>query len=233
MSTSRAQIAANQANAQLSTGPKTAAGKAKSSLNAVSTGLTGKTVLLPHEDAQVYSDHIASFIARYNPSTPEEREIVQELAQTKWRLLRVPQLEEDLYALGAVTFAAMFEDQPEEIRPGLIRAHTFVTYGKRFDNLYLQESRLGRRYSALLKRLAEITLQRQTEEIDRIAAARIAPSNPPERTGRSVPVIRDSADIGFEFSTSAALYPDRPFSSLSPAEKAEVERARAAAKRNR
>lgn len=144
MSTTPGQIAANQANAQLSTGPKTAAGRAKSALNAVSIGLTGRTVLLPSDDAQVYSDHIASFIGRYNPCTPEEKELVQELAQTKWRLLRVPELEADLYALGTVTFAGMFEDQPEEIRPGLIRAHTSVVYGKRFDNLYLQESRLGR-----------------------------------------------------------------------------------------
>ena len=39
-------------------------------------------------------------------------------------------------------FANMFEDQPEDIRPGLIRAHTLLTFGKRFDNLALQESRL-------------------------------------------------------------------------------------------
>jgi len=45
MSTS-AQITANQKNAQLSTGPTSPDGKAKSSLNAVKTGLTGRTVLL-------------------------------------------------------------------------------------------------------------------------------------------------------------------------------------------
>ena len=41
------RLAANIANAQLSTGPRTSAGKSKSSLNAVKTGLTGRTVLLP------------------------------------------------------------------------------------------------------------------------------------------------------------------------------------------
>jgi len=48
---SAAQIAANKNNAQQSTGPVSAAGKAKSSLNAVKTGLTGRTVLLPGDDA--------------------------------------------------------------------------------------------------------------------------------------------------------------------------------------
>jgi hypothetical protein len=208
---SPAQIAANQANAQLSTGPKSPEGKAKSSLNAVSTGLTGRTVLLPGDDAKAFSDHMANYFVRFDPQTPEEEEIVQDLAQTKWRLLRVPQLEEDIYALGAVTFANLFDDQPGEVRPGLIRAHTFITYGKRFDNLYLQESRLNRRYSNLLKQLGALQLQRQAEEINRKPAAAKA--------------------SGFEFSNPVAIHLERPFSSLSPAEKAEIERARSIAKR--
>jgi hypothetical protein len=44
---SASQLAANRANAQLSSGPQTPEGKAKSCLNAVKTGLTGRTVLLP------------------------------------------------------------------------------------------------------------------------------------------------------------------------------------------
>jgi len=42
---SEARLAANQANAQLSTGPTSVTGKAASSLNALKTGLTGRTVL--------------------------------------------------------------------------------------------------------------------------------------------------------------------------------------------
>ncbi|HWF46422.1 MAG TPA: hypothetical protein VG168_05410, partial [Bryobacteraceae bacterium] len=202
--------------AQLSTGPKSAEGKAKSSLNAVSTGLTGRTVLLPSEDAKAFSDHMANLFARFDPQTPEEQEIVQDLAHTKWRLFRVPQLEEDIYALGAVTFAKLFEEQPEEIRPGLIRAHTFVTHGKRFDNLYLQESRLTRRYQTLMKQLCDIRLKRQAEENERAAAARRSAVEPPEGTGRLVPVVCESMDIGFEFSNSPKT-PHEPSKSVDPA----------------
>ena len=67
---SEAQLAANQANAQLSTGPKSAEGKAKSSLNAVRTGLTGKTILLPSDDAEAYTDHIASHVAPAGTRSP-------------------------------------------------------------------------------------------------------------------------------------------------------------------
>ena len=45
-----AQVTANRANSLLSTGPKTEAGKARSATNALKTGLTGRTVLLPGDD---------------------------------------------------------------------------------------------------------------------------------------------------------------------------------------
>ncbi|MBV9155549.1 MAG: hypothetical protein JO097_04760, partial [Acidobacteriaceae bacterium] len=60
-----AQIQANRANGQLSTGPKTPEGKAKSSLNAVKTGLTGRTVLLPSDDAEAYQKHVQRFFDQY------------------------------------------------------------------------------------------------------------------------------------------------------------------------
>jgi hypothetical protein len=194
------QIAANQANAQLSTGPKSEAGKAKSSLNAVSTGLTGRTVLLPGDDAKAYSDHMANFFVSCEPATPEEEALVRDLAQTRWRLDRVPQLEEDLWALGTVLFANMFEDQPEAVRPGLIRAHTFVTYGKRFDNLYLQETRLNRRYDKLMTQLCDLKRQRLTAE----AAAKAASKS-------------SSRQNGFEFSNpdNAGSREPRPFTPLA------------------
>ncbi len=45
------QLAANQRNAKLSTGPKTAEGKEAVKYNALKHGLLAKEVLLPGEDA--------------------------------------------------------------------------------------------------------------------------------------------------------------------------------------
>ena len=67
---SERRLAANRANAQLSCGPKTPEGKAKSSLNAVKTGLTGRTVLLPSEDAEDYETHLLQYLEEFAPFLP-------------------------------------------------------------------------------------------------------------------------------------------------------------------
>src|SRR5881398_1911440 len=94
-----AQIEANRANAQLSTGPTSETGKAKSSLNAVKTGLTGRTVLLPSDDAAVYEAeaHVAEFMKRLAPVGEDEQNLAQSLADTEWRLFRIPALELGIY----------------------------------------------------------------------------------------------------------------------------------------
>jgi hypothetical protein len=139
---SDAQIHANRANAELSTGPKTPEGKAKSSLNAVKTGLTGRTVLLPAEDAAAYQRHIQRFFDEYEPSTDAEEALVQSVADTEWRLLRIPSLEMGIYALGRTELAAKFDQEDPAVRASLIEAQIFLTYQKQLNNLSVQEGRL-------------------------------------------------------------------------------------------
>ena len=79
------QAEINRLNAQLSTGPRTPFGKAKSSLNAVKTGLTGRTVLLHDDDAEAYRTHLAAYEKEYKPVGLRESELVQSLADTQWR----------------------------------------------------------------------------------------------------------------------------------------------------
>jgi len=51
-SISERKLAANRANAQLSTGPRTPEGKARSSRNALKHGLLSSQILLEHESAE-------------------------------------------------------------------------------------------------------------------------------------------------------------------------------------
>jgi hypothetical protein len=96
----RAEI--NKANAQHSTGPKTADGKARSSLNALRHGLTGQLVVMPTEDLEAYQSHLNSFTDEYHPKGATEAHLVQALADASWRLNRVAALETNLLSLAAV-----------------------------------------------------------------------------------------------------------------------------------
>ena len=92
------RITANRLNALHSTGPRTEPGKQRSSLNALRHGLSSRTAVLPSEDSQAYQLHCEQFRAEHDPKTPTERHLVQELADTAWRLNRIPLIEADLLA---------------------------------------------------------------------------------------------------------------------------------------
>ena len=157
-----AQIVANQKNAQLSAGPMSESGKAKSSLNAVKSGLTGRTVLLPSEGAAEYQRHLAVFTDEFKPVGLRECELVQSIADTWWRLRRIPALEMALFAKGRIEFANLFEEEDLAVRSHLIDAHTFLVYAKQIRNLQIQEARLARRRE---KEMAELcALQQQHKE---------------------------------------------------------------------
>lgn len=181
---SASRLEANRSNAQLSTCPKTEHGNAKSCLNAVKTGVTGRTVLLAGDDAAAYELHLAAFEDEYKPVGLRECELVQSIADTWWRLRRIPALEMALFAKGRVEFADLFEEHELAARPLLIDAHTFLTYEKQIRNLQLQEARLARRR------------EKETAELRALQL---------ERTGRLVPVVpvkEDRKQSGFEFSNA-------------------------------
>ncbi len=190
-----AQIAANQANSRLSTGPTSDIGKAKSSLNAVTTALTGRTVLLPSAEAAEYQRHILAYEKEFSPVGQGERDLVQSIADTVWRLQRIPGLEMAIYAQGHLRFAEEFKDCEEALRPGLIELQTFLAYERQLRNLQLQESRLVRRRA---KELAELRLlqqqrqRRQTEQMAEAANLYLAARH----DGQPF----DPAEFGFEFS---------------------------------
>src|SRR4051794_3763523 len=164
--TGERRVAANRANARRSTGPKTSEGKAKSSLNAVKTGLTGRTVLLPTEDAAQYKVHVKRFHEELKPVGELETNLVQSLADTQWRLNRIPSLESGLLALGRKCCAPdlFAEEKDPAIRETLLEAHVFNTEAAALKNLYLQESRLRRQYTRDLRELEKLRAERNTEE---------------------------------------------------------------------
>jgi hypothetical protein len=192
-----AQIAVNQKNSQLSTGPTSEAGKAKSSLNAVKSGLTGQTVLLPGDDAALYQAHVSQFAQHYSPVGDEEGKLVQSLADTEWRLLRIPGLEMGIYAVGRLEFAGLFPNEDEAVRKHLIEAQVFLTYQRQLNNLSIQENRLRRQREKDTAALRELQEQRKQQTKARLdTAARQYIRSVKEHPNQPF----DPAAFGFEFS---------------------------------
>jgi hypothetical protein len=150
-----------RASASGATGPRTPEGKAISSLNALRTGLTGRTVLLSSDDAAAYASHIENYRAEYSPVGLRETELVQSLADTSWRLRRIPGLEMAIYAQGRCEFAGCFDAHDPSLRAGMIELQTHLKYEKQLRNLQIQESRLTRRYANEAKELRDLQSQRK------------------------------------------------------------------------
>src|SRR5260370_22455205 len=95
------RAAINRANAQHSTGPRSVIGKQHSALNAITHGLTSQSPVLPAEDPAAFNRHAQDLFHEYKPKTPTEKQLVKELADTSWRMNRIPFLERDILMLSA------------------------------------------------------------------------------------------------------------------------------------
>jgi len=89
------KLAANRANAQRSTGPRTPEGKAKVSLNAVTHGLRSEMVVLPTEDPIEFEAMRQGFFDDWKPQTETRRVLVERAAAGAWRLRRCVKIEHD------------------------------------------------------------------------------------------------------------------------------------------
>jgi len=136
------RAATNRANSQRSTGPRTEPGKQRSSLNALRHGLTARTAILPTEDPESYQRHIQQFLDQYTPATPTETQLVHEIANTAWRLNRIPFLEAELLSQAP---------DPQTLIPML------ATLG-------LHGSRLSRQFQKAIEQLRDIQDERRRLE---------------------------------------------------------------------
>jgi hypothetical protein len=81
------------ADASRSTGPRTDAGKLRSSLNAVRHGLAGKHLLLPGEDAAEYERRMDSVFVALAPADEAQAQLVALVADDLWKLERLGKIE--------------------------------------------------------------------------------------------------------------------------------------------
>jgi hypothetical protein len=97
---SEERLAANRANAQKSTGPKTPEGRAVSKVNALKHGLLSREVLVSGENEEELTALHEWFRDDLRPVGPIESTLVDQIVTTHWRLRRVLAAESGEIALS-------------------------------------------------------------------------------------------------------------------------------------
>jgi hypothetical protein len=147
---SRKQQEANRRNAQLSTGPRTPDGKARSSLNALTHGLTAAQILIPSESADEFESHAASFRDRFAPVDSVESFLVDQMIVAAWRLRRTRILESAVFAQREFEVARNQREREEELTDAadhIVTAYRRECSGTNsLENISRQETRIERAF---------------------------------------------------------------------------------------
>ncbi len=95
--TSKAQILANRANAQKSTGPRTPADKAVASQNAVTHGFLARETVIQGEDAGAFAVHREGMLRDLGPAGDAELDMAERIVGLSWRLRRAERLQTEAF----------------------------------------------------------------------------------------------------------------------------------------
>lgn len=166
----------NRANAQSSTGPRTAEGKLHSSQNAISHGLTAAAALLPDEDVDAYHRFCHRMVEDLRPEGMLEEQLAKTVADAQWRLNRCRSLERKI--------SVAEHDDPLKLVEAL-------------NKFSLYEHRLTRKFQTTLKQFHYIQAsRRERERAEFDAAAKVMKHH------QSKQLDYNPADDGFVFSAA-------------------------------
>jgi hypothetical protein len=115
-----AQINANRANAQHSTGPVTAEGKANSSRNHLILGLYTRQDYVKPDERHIYKEFCETMYRELNPASLLEESLVSEITGATWRLRRCNNVEGELADYAPQD--PMLDDKTDKTRRSIERA---------------------------------------------------------------------------------------------------------------
>jgi len=192
-SVSVARVEANRRNAQKSTGPRTEAGKARVSQNALKHGLRSeRNPLDPATDTTLPIERdeflatLSAFTAEFNPQTPLETRLVERLAQLDLRLNRAMRLETAQLDQSAVRIIAReggaFPQDDPRARDNYLLMRSFLDAGTALTLIARYESRLSRDFARTLAQLRQVQSLRAKNEAQKFGNQTQPPETPRERT---------------------------------------------------
>ncbi len=165
---------AARANGAKSHGPKTSEGKLASSRNALTHGLTARTVVLQNESAEDYQTELRAYLDHFLPQGKPETDLVHQLAAAQWRLARYVSVEAALLEQKMDDQADWLQqkygdDEFEALNEHHRLAIAFEALSGANGSLALlnrYQARLHREYQRLLKTLTELQAARLAARIN-------------------------------------------------------------------
>jgi hypothetical protein len=168
-----AQVTANRANAQLSTGPRSAEGKASSSRNSLKFGLTAKAAIIPGEDPSELEGLTSQYLEEFDPAGPIEEHLVHNMIRAVWMQQRCDRVEA---AYLNARVAAMPEGTEHALGVALIDD---AAQGDVLHKIFRRRQAAEREWSRALDSLTRMQAQRFADEAEAAAALASAPATPP------------------------------------------------------
>src|ERR1700719_1901456 len=147
------QIEANRLNSQKSTGPRSVEGKARSSQNALKSGIDAESLIIHGEDRAALECLTQEYIERFHPTTPEQRHFVDILVRDNWQLRRLAKVDTQIWEYE-LTWPLKHDENAPHGRAYASGSTTFFRLQRRIDSL-------ERSYQRALKELERLqALQR-------------------------------------------------------------------------
>ena len=174
---SEAQILANQINALRSSGPRTEAGKNRSSCNAFRHGLTAQVTVMTDPDREAQDKFIKAYVADLAPEGAQETQLAQAIAFDTWRMNRTRAIEENAFSIGFSGQPGQIDCSHPQIHSAMSNARTFFDDAKTFSLLSVYEQRIHRNFHRNLKLFRELKAERKAERTAERKAAQ--PAEPP------------------------------------------------------
>jgi hypothetical protein len=202
---SEKQLAANRANAQLSSGPKSEIGKRRSSLNARRHNLTGQVTAMTEEDRIAHNAFSEALIKSMAPEGALELQLAQRIATDSWRLNRSSAIEDNIFALGFTDHAGDIDADHPELHAALTAARTFTREARSIELLTLYEQRINRSLQKNLALLQQLQVTRKAERKAEMEQARKL-----VQPGEVKDLLDEPTKNGFVFSNEQLPDPIRP-----------------------
>jgi len=163
MPISEKRLAANRANAKLSSGPKSAEGKRISSRNGARKSYLSKFILIDGESAARFDALFRDYESEFHPTTPTEHAFVENMVISRWQQTRLLTLHSAALNFEIRNQCVVENDAENDTacNRAMLAIRSSAGKSSHLELLSHEQARLDRQYNRALRGLARFRAEKQ------------------------------------------------------------------------